>query len=282
MESVYKLSKYSQKISEACRAKQLNKVMEYNQHELAHINKLSKYFGNQKGGATVEKVVDAVGELVRDVVADRNRAIDVLQGLVLEKSNVIEQIDNEVEGTAFSVSEAQPAPKPADVLQKVQKLKEERDKLSRDIEILQGEKSAVQGSATRHANILAGIHANLDDKEQELAQARSYASNLQQRLDQVAQEASAKNDQLEEKVQQLGQELSNARAEINSISEARITFRTSAKAKISELEEARTRAQEELQAKNAEIAELIRAVAETKQILEQSKVRSEEVLKSSN
>jgi hypothetical protein len=68
MDSVYKLSKYSQKIDEACRTNQLNKVMEYNKHELAYINKLSKYFGNQKGGATAEQVVGAVSRLVQKVV----------------------------------------------------------------------------------------------------------------------------------------------------------------------------------------------------------------------
>jgi chromosome segregation ATPase len=67
MDSVYKLSKYSQKIDEACRAKQLNKVMEYNKHELTYINKLSKYFGNQKGGSTVQDVVGAVEEVLGDV-----------------------------------------------------------------------------------------------------------------------------------------------------------------------------------------------------------------------
>jgi chromosome segregation ATPase len=76
MDSVYKLSKYSQKIYEACRAKQLNKVMEYNKHELAYINKLSKYFGNQKGGAdtTIKDVVDAVGEVLKEV-ADKIRQV---------------------------------------------------------------------------------------------------------------------------------------------------------------------------------------------------------------
>ena len=82
MDSVYKLSKYSQKIDEACRAKQLNKVMEYNKHELTYINKLSKYFGNQKGGATtVKEVVDAV-EVVLGEVA----------GIVIRKDAKIDEL----------------------------------------------------------------------------------------------------------------------------------------------------------------------------------------------
>ncbi len=73
MESVYKLSKYSQKIGEACRAKQLNKVMEYNKHELAYINKLSKYFNNQKGGASVEDVLEVIQHLIGEIKEKHER-----------------------------------------------------------------------------------------------------------------------------------------------------------------------------------------------------------------
>jgi chromosome segregation ATPase len=85
MDSVYKLSKYSQKIDEACRAKQLDKVMEYNKHELAYINKLSKYFGNQKGGATVDEVVKAVEQVLGEVAV-----------VVEIKNNTIEDLKSQV------------------------------------------------------------------------------------------------------------------------------------------------------------------------------------------
>ena len=85
MDSVYKLSKYSQKIDEACRAKQLNKVMEYNKHELTYINKLSKYFGNQKGGAGVEEVVEVVKVVLEEVA-----------GIVRGKDVEIENLKTEI------------------------------------------------------------------------------------------------------------------------------------------------------------------------------------------
>ena len=112
MESVYKLSKYSQKIDEACRTNQLNKVMEYNKHELAYINKLSKYFGNQKGGATVEQVVEAVKELVDVVVADK----DVVM------NEFLQAIDNVFEGRVIKVFDEPQQLIPADILQKVREL----------------------------------------------------------------------------------------------------------------------------------------------------------------
>jgi chromosome segregation ATPase len=177
MESVYKLSKYSQKIDEACRTNQLNKVMEYNKHELAYINKLSKYFGNQKGGATVELVVAAVQDLVQAVVGDRDRVIGLLQQSVREKSSVIEQIKGVIEGKAFSigVGEAQTALRPEDVLRKVQTLKQERDELTRKNETLKREKDEVQGSASRGDSIVQRIQAVLNTKEQELTQAQQIS-----------------------------------------------------------------------------------------------------------
>lgn len=295
MESVYKLSKYSQKISEACRSKQLDKVMEYNKHELAHINKLSKYFGNQKGGAEVQEVVGAVQELVKAVVADRDASISTLQQLVQEKSSVIEQIDDEVEGRVISLfkeeGEARSAPTPAVVLQKVQRLKEERDTLTKANETLQGEKKAVQDSASRESGLLAGIRVTLEAKEKELAQAkqdldqaRSQTSALQQSLDKVAQEASAstqevtaQNKQLQAKVLQLEQankskeqELSRTQAEAKLISETN----DKTQVRIRELEKATAEAEVqfqqinrkttsamlqlegELKAKNEELAEV--------------------------
>jgi len=89
MESVYKLSKYSQKISEACRAKQLDKVMEYNNHELAYINKLSKYFNNQKGGATAD---DIIAVIVRIIEKRTNELQEDIRNLTAELSNKNEDI----------------------------------------------------------------------------------------------------------------------------------------------------------------------------------------------
>ena len=127
MESVYKLSKYSQKISEACRAKQLNKVMEYNQHELAHINKLSKYFGNQKGGADVQAVVKAVSELVQAVVTDKDA----------EMKSFLQDINEQIkleEEKAFSL-EGEQSPQqllPRKILDKVDMLVRSYNKIQAD------------------------------------------------------------------------------------------------------------------------------------------------------
>ncbi len=339
MESVYKLSKYSQKISEACRSKQLDKVMEYNKHELAHINKLSKYFGNQKGGANVQEVVDAVGDLVRDVVADRNRLIDKLQQSVQKKDSVIAQIDDVIEERAISLSEVagvvQTAPKPEDVLKKVQKLKEKGDELTKANEALQREKGASQGAASKDVDILAGVRASLENKVQELAQAnqeldqaRSQTEALQQSLTKVssqASELSTKNDELVVQIRQLEHELTNAQAKadvqsqaIKELEEANTQLEVQARAlakvqqnskKTSDAmvklegelkaakaqiqtqadaqadaqakhKQALAKAQEELiqaktqlQTKDTEIAELEQAVADTKQLLEESNAR---------
>ena len=84
MDSVYKLSKYSQKIGEACRAKQLDKVIEYNKHELAYINKLSKYFNNQKGGATVEQIFAAIQEAIYRQTAKLEKQVENLDRLLVK------------------------------------------------------------------------------------------------------------------------------------------------------------------------------------------------------
>jgi chromosome segregation ATPase len=142
MDSVYKLSKYSQKIDEACRAKQLDKVMEYNKHEIAYINKLSKYFGNQKGGATtVEQVVEAVKQVLNEAVANKdeeikriNRIYDIelekLKNELGTKNNTIQEIskemfDNQEEFTAVNAQLAE--------------VKAERDTVQTDREELQRE-----------------------------------------------------------------------------------------------------------------------------------------------
>jgi chromosome segregation ATPase len=56
MDSVYKLTKYSQKITDACQKKQYEKVGLYNKHENLYIKKLNEYFCNQKGGANMAAV----------------------------------------------------------------------------------------------------------------------------------------------------------------------------------------------------------------------------------
>jgi chromosome segregation ATPase len=95
MDSVYKLTKYSQKIDEACRSKQLDKVIEYNKHELTYINKLSKYFGNQKGGATVDDVIaeiDKVLEKARDKIIDLTESNKLAIVTINENEETIKKI----------------------------------------------------------------------------------------------------------------------------------------------------------------------------------------------
>jgi hypothetical protein len=96
MDSVYKLTKYSQKIDEACRSKQLDKVIEYNKHELTYINKLSKYFGNQKGGAaTVEELFGAIEEVLieaRVKFIDLKSANEFAKTTINEKEEIIKTI----------------------------------------------------------------------------------------------------------------------------------------------------------------------------------------------
>ena len=206
MESVYKLSKYSQKIDEACRTNQLNKVMEYNKHELAYINKLSKYFGNQKGGATVGDVVGAVSRLVQAVVDDRDRAIDLLQQSVRDKSSVIEQIDDVIEGEKGIELGESVAPQPADVLKKVKVLKQEKDvqkaRLQQVTDELQRVNSGFQQQNAQHAH-------DLKQAQDDLATAQRQAHDLQESLQKVAEQATA---QAKEKAQ-ANAELADVRAQ---------------------------------------------------------------------
>jgi hypothetical protein len=208
MESVYKLSKYSQKIDEACRTNQLNKVMEYNKHELAYINKLSKYFGNQKGGATAELVVEAVKELVQTVNASKDAKMN----------EFLQQIDNAVEPKAFDVFVDPPQLIPDEILQKVRELKkhessaqehlnhvrELQGKLERigkenmeKILLVQNESderyrsyikctdelSQAQEDAKRHADKIKEVQAEL---AQAKAQVRAQAAELAKAKDELA------------------------------------------------------------------------------------------------
>lgn len=282
MESVYKLSKYSQKISEACRAKQLDKVMEYNQHELAHINKLSKYFGNQKGGATVDQVVGAVGDLVKDVVADRNEVIRELQQSVEKNSKVIAQIDNEVEGEgAFSLSEiagkAQPAPQPTDVLRKVKNLKEESDRLTRENETLQREKGADKGTISRDAGTLERIRASLTLKEQELDEANAQLAQARVEIEKLekAQALQAQNYKdaatvSAESVKRIQTEHKQALAQAQAqLADQANAFKLQLDVVQGKVDQKNKDHLAVLEAKDARIAELEQAVADTQQMMTQ-------------
>lgn len=278
MESVYKLSKYSQKISEACRSKQLDKVMEYNKHELAHINKLSKYFGNQKGGATVDQVVGAIGELVRDVVADRDASISTLQQLVEKNSKVIAQIDNEVEGEkAIDLSdeggEAQPAPTPAVVLQKVKNLKEERDELTRENEALKREKGEVQDTATRSTGIVESIRVTLENKVQELDQAKAQLAQARDEIEKLNAQAQSYKDAATvsaKSVVSKDKELATVRAQL---ADQANTFKLQLDVVQGKVDQKNKDHLAVLEAKDTEIAKLQKAVADTQQLLEKSNAR---------
>lgn len=69
MDSVYKLTKYSQKITDACQKKQYEKIGLYNKHENLYIKKLNEYFCNQKGGATADDLRDFFGKIT-DSISD--------------------------------------------------------------------------------------------------------------------------------------------------------------------------------------------------------------------
>lgn len=104
MDSVYKLTKYSQKIDEACRSKQLDKVIEYNKHELTYINKLSKYFGNQKGGATVDDVIAVIDTVLREAqdkvngLTESNKlAIVTIKERDEQIKTITKQLENKIE-----------------------------------------------------------------------------------------------------------------------------------------------------------------------------------------
>ena len=74
MDSVYKLTKYSQKITDACQKKQYEKVGLYNKHENLYIKKLNEYFCNQKGGANMDDVTalfEAMARAVDGMNADK-------------------------------------------------------------------------------------------------------------------------------------------------------------------------------------------------------------------
>jgi hypothetical protein len=187
MESVYKLSKYSQKIDEACRAKQLDKVMEYNQHELAHINKLSKYFGNQKGGATVEKVVEAVSRLVQEVV----------NGKDAKMNEFLQEIDNAVELKEGKAVSLRTQPLTTDViLQKVGALKIQASKAQEHINHvreLQGRLDRIvednRGKILSAQSQYDEMYKLYEKSKVDIAQAQRQAQALQERLDAVSAEA---------------------------------------------------------------------------------------------
>ena len=250
MESVYKLSKYSQKISEACRAKQLNKVMEYNQHELAHINKLSKYFGNQKGGdATVEQVVRAVSMLVQEVSSDKDAVMNTF----------LQKIDNAVEPKAFELFNDPPPLIHDEILQKVRALVNSKERITEQFKkhseqetILKGEMQIIYttiytangGQRGEQQNVTKDLilkqFNEFKAQAQAAAQARAQEEviHLKKRLDEIAATAKADTEALTQTTTQnqqlLVQELSRVKAEANSLSEAN----TRAQARINELEEA--------------------------------------------
>jgi uncharacterized protein (UPF0305 family) len=125
MESVYKLSKYSQKIGEACRAKQLDKVIEYNKHELAYINKLSKYFNNQKGGANVDEVFDVLKEAIDNIKKEAQQAQQAQQAELAKTQQELEQAKEETSRAQQELLEVQKAlaESAQNIQQQVQRIK---------------------------------------------------------------------------------------------------------------------------------------------------------------
>jgi hypothetical protein len=82
MDSVYKLTKYSQKITDACQKKQYEKIGLYNKHENLYIKKLNEYFGNQKGGADLEELNKFFREIsikIREIIK-RNKELTEKEG----------------------------------------------------------------------------------------------------------------------------------------------------------------------------------------------------------
>jgi chromosome segregation ATPase len=153
MESVYKLSKYSQKISEACRAKQLDKVMEYNNHELAYINKLSKYFNNQKGGAGVDEVFAAIREAINKQTAKLEEQVLELRR-ALEKA--VKEADQERQGHV-------------DAMQKTQQTKEAKEaelaRVTQQLQVLRTTHAQEQGQQVAQLQ----LQEDLVKTKQELA-----------------------------------------------------------------------------------------------------------------
>jgi chromosome segregation ATPase len=82
MDSVYKLTKYSQKITDACQKKQYEKIGLYNKHENLYIKKLNEYFGNQKGGATLDDLLaffNEIGQRIR-IIIQSNKELKEKEG----------------------------------------------------------------------------------------------------------------------------------------------------------------------------------------------------------
>ena len=206
MESVYKLSKYSQKIDEACRTNQLNKVMEYNKHELAYINKLSKYFGNQKGGATVEQVFAAIREAINKQTAELQSEIVRLtaelqsaqqrEGLVtrleaeLQKHKErIKQQNTELDTTIKESNET----KQALLVQQSETrvINEKFENLQKEVQLIKSESTNVKVENTQTKELLKAKGTELESaqqqlqaKEAELASVRQQLSELQSKQEQ--------------------------------------------------------------------------------------------------
>jgi chromosome segregation ATPase len=272
MESVYKLSKYSQKIDEACRTNQLNKVMEYNKHELAYINKLSKYFGNQKGGAEVEDVVDAVTKLVQKVV----------NGKDAKMNEFLHDIDNAVEpkeegGEAFRLEQLIPR----NILDKVDRLVRynnkiqseykglwvQLDKLKLDMQQIHttiynannGQRD-VQQNATKDliSKQFNEFKAKADSNVEALVQAQEKTRDLQKKLQEVSDEATA--------------ELTKARLDLAKALEETKNHAT----RIFEVQEELAQAQQDTQSHAAKVNEVQKELAQAKDELAQAKKEVED------
>ena len=92
MDSVYKLTKYSQKITDACKNKQYEKIGLYNKHENLYIKKLNEYFCNQKGGADMTDVTTLFERMAHAVNAMRE-GLDHNAGEVLQLRQQLQGMD---------------------------------------------------------------------------------------------------------------------------------------------------------------------------------------------
>jgi hypothetical protein len=272
MESVYKLSKYSQKINEACRAKQFDRVIEYNKHELAYINKLSKYFGNQKGGATFQEVMDVFVRVIKQAVQLNQVKLDnvtrELEAAKAAEADALKKGENAKSATRTGVQALQQALQQAKdattAKDKAEVAQERAEATTRSLQQAKNEAEAAAAAATAAKDKAEAVTLTLQQTKDAEIQALHKAAT---------RAATAAKDEARVAIQALQQALQQAKDEAEAATAAKDEAQAATRAATAAKDEAQAATQAATAAKDEAQAQLLsvqQEFAEVKQALEQS------------
>jgi chromosome segregation ATPase len=250
MDSVYKLTKYSQKITDACQKKQYEKIGLYNKHENLYIKKLNEYFCNQKGGAAVDElrtffstITDKISDIIRvnkelTEKVDTDKARFESDKLELQKEidrvkslnedlrdnerslgrdiwQLQEQLRQKAHVEAQEVIEERNDLKSQSQLQELERLMEEQEK---EISMLKSEVGPLKAKNIELMRDKESLEARILSQAQELQDKSSADSEaigrLQQRIDSLTAEALQKEEANAERVRQLTEQLEIEKARL--------------------------------------------------------------------